>query len=285
MSMKRLLSGTTGIATVAFGTLFFIIPVALLSSVRPGALAIALAVLGCGFLLLSFSSLPRTDRARVAGKGILVTAIILAIVHISGLLEPLYRREGWLLLDVVTEVHPLQVAPGDTLNYKLSTTNTGARPAMARRFVVDGVPYRGMLIYGFLPTFDGDGFALVGTPTAQLLSEEDLQGAEGNVYTVVYANLQLPVLNSSNWDWSTTYTEGWDVIGVITSDGHTHSELAAGVTITLQYSVIVPPDHPAEKVRSASGSVSYRDPQWATHYIHERRFSFEETVTVSPTSN
>jgi len=96
----------------------------------------------------------------------------------------------------------------------------------------------------------------------------------------VYADLQLPELNPANWDWSTTYTEGWEVVGAITSDGHTHSNLDAGKILTLQYSVVVPPDHPVGKVRSARGSLSYRDPQWATHYIHELRFPFEETVTV-----
>jgi len=138
-----------------------------------------------------------------------------------------------------------------------------------------------MLIYGLLPRHDGDGFLITGAPTAQLTSEIEPQGAQESVCTVVYADLQLPELNSATWDWSTTYTEGWDVVGAITSDGHTHSELDPGATITLQYSVVVPSDHPAGKVRSARGSLSYRDPQWATHYIHELRFPFEETVTVT----
>jgi len=167
------------------------------------------------------------------GKGFLAAAAILAIVHVSGLLEPLFRREGWLILDMETEVYPLQVRPGDTLTYTLTTTNTGTRPAMARRFLVDGVPYKGMLIYGFLPTYEGDGFAITGTPTVNLISEAEPQGAGESDCTIVYADLQLPVLNSANWDWSTTYTEGWDVVGVITSDGHTDGELDAGTTLTL----------------------------------------------------
>lgn len=280
MGMKCLRSGMRGMATVIFASLFFVIPVALLASVRPWVLATVFATFGTAALLLSLSPLPRIGRARSAGKGFLTAAAILAIIHVSGLLEPLYRREGWLLLDMEAEVYPLQVRPGDTLTYTLSTTNTGARPALARRFLVDDVPYRGMLIYGLLPRHGGEGFAITGTPTINLISEAEPQSAGQSVCTVVYAALQLPELNPANWDWSTTYTEGWDVVGAITSDGYAHGELDAGATLTLEYSVVVPPDHPAGKVRSARGSLSYRDPQWATYYSHDLRFPFEETVTV-----
>ncbi len=278
--MKCLRSGTRGMATVIFASLFFVIPVALLASVRPWVLATVFATVGTAALLLSLSPLPRIGRARSAGKGFLTAAAILAIIHASGLLEPLYRREGWLLLDMEAEVYPLQVRPGDTLTYTLSTTNTGVRPALARRFLVDDVPYRGMLIYGLLPRHGGEGFAITGTPTINLISEAEPQSAGESVCTVVYAALQLPELNPANWDWSTTYTEGWDVVGAITSDGYARGELDAGATLTLEYSVVVPPDHPAGKVRSARGSLSYRDPQWATYYSHDLRFPFEETVTV-----
>jgi len=278
--MKNLQSGIQGIATVMFATLFFVIPVALLASIRPWVLAILFAVLGAGFLLLSLSSLPRIRTARTVGTGILVAAAILTIVHVTDLLEPLYRRDGWLLLGLTTDVYPLQVNPGDTLTYSLSTTTTDMRPALTRLFSVDDVPYKGILLYGFLPTYDGEGFTITGEPMANVTPWDESPSEQTTVYTVVYAKLQLPVLNSVNWDWSTTYTEGWDVVGVITSDGVTHSDLGAGEILSLQYSVIVPPEHPADKVRSARAGLSYRDPQWATHYIQELRFQFEDTVNV-----
>jgi hypothetical protein len=282
MSMKHLLSGFRGFAAAIFGALFFVIPVALLTSVRPWLVAIVFAGLGIAILLVSFSPLPRIRSIRTAGKGILAVAAILAVIHVSGALEPLYRRDGWLLLDLTTEVYPQQASPGETLTYKLSTTTTDIRPAMARRFIVDGVPYKGMLLYSFLPTHGGDGFALTGAPIANVVSTCSSPSEQETVYTVVYADLQLPVLNAANWDWSATYTEGWDVVGVITSNGQTHCDLGAGESLTLQYSVVVPPDHPEGKVRSARAGLSYRDPQWATHYIHELRFQFERTMIVAP---
>ena len=280
MRIRSLQSGVRGVATVLFGTLLFVIPVALLASIRPGLLAVICAILGVAFLFLSFSRLPRIASVRIIGTGALAVAAILAIIHVSGILEPLYRRDGWLLLGLTTEVSPLQVNPGDTLTYTLSTTTTDMRPAMARRFVVDDVPYRGMLLYCFLPVHDGDAFSIVGEPMAGVTVAEDSQNVLNTVYTVVYAKLQLPVLNAANWNWSTTYTEGWDVIGVITSDGQKHSDLGAGEILNLQYSVVVPLEHPDGKIRSARAGLSYRDPQWATYYIHELRFQFEDTVSV-----
>lgn len=279
--MRKLQSGIRGIATVIFGTLFFVIPVALLASIRPWLLAIIFTVLGVGFLFSSFFPVPRIRTARTVGMGILVAAGILAIIHVTDLLEPLYRRDGWLILGLATEVSPLQVNPGDTLTYSLSTTTDDMRPALARLFSVDDVPYKGMLLYGFLPTYDGDGFQLVGVPIANVIPWDGAQSAQETIYTVVYAKLELPVLNSANWDWSTTYTEGWDVVGVITSNGLEHSALGAGEILTLQYSVVVPLGHPEGKVGTARAGLSYRDPQWATHYIQELRFKFERTEVVA----
>ena len=279
--MNHLRSGIRGIATVIFATLIFVIPVALLTSVPPWLLAVVFTVLGAVFLLFSLFPLPRIRTARTLGMGILVAAAILGIIHVTDLLEPLYRRDGWLLLGLTTDVYPLQVSPGDTLTYSLSTTTADMRPALARLFSVDDVPYKGMLLYSFLPTYDGEGFPITGTPAADVTPWDEAQSEQRTVvYTVVYAQLQLPVLNPVNWDWSTTYTEGWDVVGVITSDGHAHSDLGAGEILTLQYSVIVPQDHPEGRIRSALAGLSYRDPQWATYYIQELRFSFEETVNV-----
>ena len=183
-------------------------------------------------------------------------------------------------MGLTTEVNPLQVNPGDTLTYSLSTTTDDMRPALARLFSVDDVPYKGMLLYSFLPTYDGDGFPLVGAPMANVIPWDGAQSAQQTIYTVVYAKLELPVLNSANWDWSTTYTEGWDVVGVITSNGLEHSALGAGEILTLQYSVVVPLGHPEGKVGIARAGLSYRDPQWATHCIQELRFQFEGTVNV-----
>jgi len=284
MKLPHRRPGVRRTTAATFVVLFLVIPIALMVSVQPWTLAVILSVLGVACLLGSLCTSPRIrGGARSAGKGLIAAAAILAIIHFSDLLEPFYRREGWLLLDMEADVYPLQVRPGDTLTYTLSTTNTGMRPALGRRFLVDDVPYRGMLIYGLLPKHGGDGFSISGAPTASLMSEVEPQGAQESFCTVVYADLQLPELNPANWDWSTTYTAGWEVVGAITSDGHTHSDLGAGEILTLQYSVVVPPDHPAGKVRSARGSLSYRDPQWATHYIHELRFPFEETVTVDST--
>ena len=281
MNLLRWLPNARRTAAATFVVLFLVIPVALMVSVRPWTVAVILSALGAACLLGSLCSTSRIRRVtRNAGMNLIAAAAILAIIHFSGLLQPFYTREGWLLLDLDIQVAPWQVSPGDTLTYTLSTTNTGMRPALGRRFLVDDVPYRGMLIYGLLPKHGGDGFSISGAPTASLMSEVEPQGAQESFCTVVYADLQLPELNPANWDWSTTYTEGWEVVGAITSDGHTHSNLDAGKILTLQYSVVVPPDHPVGKVRSARGSLSYRDPQWATHYIHELRFPFEETVTV-----
>jgi len=281
MNLPRRWPDARRTAATTFAVLFLVIPVALMVSVRPWILAVTSSSLGAACLLGSLCTPPRIrGGARSAGKGLIAAAAILAIIHFSGLLQPFYTREGWLLLDMETDVYPLQVRPGDTLIYTLSTTNIDTRPALARRFLVDDVPYRGVLIYGLLPKHGGNGFSITGAPTANVISEVEPQDAQESFCTVVYADLQLPELNPANWDWSTTYTEGWEVVGAITSDGHTHSNLDAGKILTLQYSVVVPPDHPVGKVRSARGSLSYRDPQWATHYIHELRFPFEETVTV-----
>lgn len=281
MRIAQLRSGMRGIATVMFAALFFIIPVALLASIPPGLLAVVFTVLGGIFLFLSLFPIPRIQTARTVGKGVLAAAAILAIIHFTGLLEPLYRRDGWLLLGLETEVTPLQVRPGDVLTYTLSTTTDDPRPAMARRFVVDDVPYRGMLLYSLLPTHDGAGFPIAGVPIVTLTPWDESQNDHKTVYSVVYAQLDLPVLNPANWDWSTTYTEGWDAIGVITSDGDTHSDLGSGEILTLQYSVVVPQEHPAGRIRTASAGLSYRDPQWATYYIHELRFQFERPEVIT----
>jgi hypothetical protein len=278
--MKRLLSGFRGIASVMFATLLFIIPVALLASVRPVLLAAISGGLGGLFLLGSLFPIPRIHTARVLGKGLLAAAVILAIIHVSGLLEPLYRRDGWLLLGMETDVYPLQVNPGDILTYTMATTSDDMRPAMARSYVVNDAPHKGMLLYSFLPTLNGIGFPITGSPVAEVIPWAESQNDQETIYTIVYAKLELPVLNSVNWSWSTTYTEGWDVIGVITSNGDTHTDLGAGENLSLQYSVIVPQDHPEGNIRSARAGLSYRDPMWSSYQIHELRFQFEGPVRV-----
>jgi len=137
-----------------------------------------------------------------------------------------------------------------------------------------------MLVYSFLPRLDGVGFPLHGEPIVSLEPWSEAEDDTDTVYTLVYAKLEMPVLNSVNWDWSTTYIEGWDAIGVITSTGESHSDLGPGETLALQYSVVVPLDHPAGNVRAARAGMSYRDPLWISYQIHELRFQFDGTVTV-----
>ena len=153
--MRRWWPEVRRISGVVFLLLFLAIPIALLASVRPWAFAAGLA--GLGVVVLIGSVYLRAGvrrRAQNAAKGLLTAAAILAIVHFSNLLEPFYRREGWLLLNLDAKVVPLQVSPGDTLTYTLSTTNTGKRAARGRQFVVNGVPYTGLLMYGVLPDLD-----------------------------------------------------------------------------------------------------------------------------------
>jgi len=272
-------AGRTAAAT--FVVLILVIPIALMVSVQPRTLAVTLSAIGAACLLGSLCASPRIrGGARSAGKGLITAAAILAIIHFSGLLEPFYRREGWLLLDLESEVVPLHVSPGDTLTYTLSTTNTGIRPARGRRFLVDDVPYTGVLMHGLLPALDGARFPISGPPTTSISSEAEPQGLRESVCAVVYANPGLPEPNPAYWDWSATYTPGWKIVAAITSDGCTNCDLGVGETLTLQYRVTVPPDHPSGEVHHVRGSLSYRDPQWGTYYIHDLRFPFEEIITV-----
>lgn len=284
--MRRWWPEVRRISGVVFLLLFLAIPIALLASVRPWAFAAGLA--GLGVVVLIGSVYLRAGvrrRAQNAAKGLLTAAAILAIVHFSNLLEPFYRREGWLLLNLDAKVVPLQVSPGDTLTYTLSTTNTGKRAARGRQFVVNGVPYTGLLMYGVLPDLDNTYFPIVGTATATVSSETEPQGLQERACTVVYANPHELGINPMYWSWSTTYAPGWKVVAVITSNGSTHRDLAVGETLELRYRVTIPPDHPEGPLHHKHASLSYRDPQWATYSVHDLWFPFNEVIAVLPATH
>lgn len=286
MNLRRLWPDIRRTSAVLFFLLFLAIPIALLASIQPWIFAVILAGLGTAAFIGSVAVSPQMRKGtRNAARGLLTAGVILGIVHFSGLLEPFFRREGWLLLDLEAKIVPLQVSPGDTLTYSLSTTNTGIRPARGRQFLVDGLPYTGVLMYGLLPDLDRAYFSISGAPTASVSSDAEPQGSQESVCTVVYANPHELGTNPMYWLWSTTYTPGWKVIAAITSDGSVHRDLAVGEALTLQYQVTVPLDHLEGQVHHQRGSLSYRDPQWATYAVHDLWFPFEDDVTVLPKAN
>jgi len=262
-------------ATAMFAITFLAIPIALLTSTPVWVAALIAAGLGLGSFTLSFTKMPRVGGARNLGKGFVCAALILGIVHFSGMLDGFYHRYGWLLLEMDRSVRPCQVSPGDRLTYHLETEHPGPRAALQRRFEVNGASWRGVLMYGRLPSLNGEGFLLDGTPVATLDS-----ATESPVFTVIYAELPVYEINPGYWEWSTTYQEGWEIVGVITSDGIQDRDLEPGERITLEYSVRIPEDHPECNVRNALASLSYRDPSWATYYVQDLRFRFEEAVWV-----
>ncbi len=279
-------SRSARIAATTFVVLFLVIPIALITRVPPWIVAVGLSIVGVACLLGAVFVPPRhRDSTRHAGMSLITATVILAIIHFSGLLEPLYRQDGWLLLDLNSEVRPLQVSAGGRLTYTLSTTNPGPRAALRRRFTVDGVPYDGFLMYGRLPDLEHVRFTIVDPPTVNLSSQDEPQNPGPAVCTVIYANPGLPELNPSSWNWTTAYVPGDEVVAVITSNGETHRDLDVGETLTLQYCVAVPQDHPAGTLYHVRTSLSYRDPQWATYITHDLRFPVEDTVVVVSPSN
>ena len=281
MSIVRRVLTARRAAAVTFAVIFLVIPIALLTSVRLEPLLFTVLALGVAALFGGLVGPQRTrGRFRNAARGLITAAVLLAILHYSGILEPRYRREGWLLLDLQIDVAPLRVSPGDTVTYTLSTTNTAERAALGRRFSVDGEGYTGLLLYGRLPDLGGDRFAIDGAPAAVLSSGLEPDRPLDGACTIVYANPGIPELNPTSWDWTATYAPGDEVVAVITSDGLTHRDLEAGETLTLQYRVVVPADHPGGEIHHVRASLSYRDPQWATYATHDLWFPFEETVIV-----
>ena len=286
MNLRRWWPDIRRTSAVVFFLLFLAIPVALLASVQPWVFAVILSGLGAVAFIGSAYASPQIRRGtRNAAKGLLTAAAILAIIHFSNVLEPFYRREGWLLLELDVRVAPLEVIAGDLLTYTLSTTNTGVRPARGRQFVVDGSPYTGVLAYGVLPDLDSAYFTIAGAPTASVSSETEELDAQQKMCTVVYANPRELDVNPMYWLWSTTYTPGWKVIAAITSNGRMNQDLAIGTTLELQYQVTVPLDHPEDRIHQRRASLSYRDPQWATYYVHDLWFPFDEIITVVPAPN
>jgi len=286
MNIRRWWPFVRRISTAVFFLLFLMIPVGLLASIEPWVFAVMSAASGVITLIASvfLSGRPRS-RAQNAAKALLTVAVILAIVHFSGLLKPFYMREGWLLLELDVQVAPVEVRAGDPLTYTLTTTNTGVRSARGRQFVVDGLPYTGVLVYGVLPDLEYTYLALAGTPTASVFTNNAEQDAQQKVCTVIYANPRELGANPMYWSWSTTYTPGWKAVAAITGDGSQPADLHTGETFTLRYQVIVPPEHPEGRLHHRRASLSYRDPQWATWAVHDLWFPFEEIVTVLPAAD
>ncbi len=269
-------------AAVAFAVTFLAVPVALLTGVRPGPLAAMLGALSAAVWVatLRFDARMRAG-ARDAVYGLLTAAAILGALHASQLLEPMYRREGWLELPLRVSIEPAVVAPGDKLTYTLSTVNDGVRPALGRRFLVDGNAVIGFVMYGVLPELHGIPFSVATSPHAERIAPDGEPAEAGSdLVSVVYADLELPELNPSSWDWSTRYTPGGEVVGVILGDRATAGSLDVGETLRLTYRVIVPQGHPEGVVDRTRGSLSYRDPQWSTYYVHDLRFRFDQPVVV-----
>ena len=281
MSFLRCILRARRAAAVTFGVLFLVLPVALLTSVRLEPLILTVIVLGGVSVVAGLVAPPSVrGRFRNAAKGLVTAAILLAILHFVGLLEPMYRREGWLVLDLDIEVEPLRVHPGDSITYTLTTTNGGLRAVLGRGFSVDGVSHLGLLMYGRLPDLDGVRFSLSEEPIALLDAADESGETLDFAHTIAYANPGIPELNPASWEWSTTYTPGDEVIGLITGDGTAHHDLGVGETLMLRYAVTVPTIHPAGEVHHVRASLSYRDPQWATYYTHDLWFPFEDTVLV-----
>ena len=89
------------ISAVVFFLLFLLIPVGLLASIEPCVFAVIAGACGAVSLLASpFLSARARSKSQNAAKALLTVAVILAIVHFSGLLRPFYTREGWLLLEL-----------------------------------------------------------------------------------------------------------------------------------------------------------------------------------------
>ena len=285
MSIVRWVLNARRVAAVTFAVLFLVVPVALLTSLRLVPLILSVLSVGIVATIGGFvGPVSIRPRSRDAAKGVVTAAILLGILHFTGLLEPMYRREGWLLLELDIEISPLRVQPGDPLTYTLSTTNTEPRAALSRYYAVDGVPYDGLLMYGRIPDLDTVRFSLVEPPTVTLTSNDDPGRPLECPCTVVYANPGIPELNPTSWDWSTTYTPGDEVVAVISGDATTYHDLESGETLTLRYTVVVPPDHPPGEVHHVRASLAYRDPQWATYYTHDLWFPFEDDVLVEVAS-
>ncbi len=153
---------------------------------------------------------------------------------------------------VTKSVDPSEVSPGDAITYTLTGENKGSASAAGRSYDVDGSTdnYTGVLIYDDLPIYEGSAFEKTGTP-----SGSHAGSSEG---TVIYANPSDSDTDPTGWNWSTSYSAGDKVIGYLTSDGSTHQDLQIDETITLEFSVEVPSDHPAGNVDNY-GFVNYED--------------------------
>ena len=156
------------------------------------------------------------------------------------------------VITVTKSASPSTVDPGETVNYTLTGENVGSQSALGRSYDVDGGAdnYTGVLIYDDLPVHADSPFVISGTPSGS--------HSAGSIGTVIYANPSDPNTDPTGWNWSTDYTSSDKVIGYVTSDGSTHQDLQIDETITLEFSVEVPSNHPAGSVDNY-GFVNYED--------------------------
>lgn len=158
------------------------------------------------------------------------------------------------VIQVTKSATPLTLDPGASVEYKIDGLNAGTQAANTVDFDVDGGTdnYTGVLVYDVIPTYSNTPFTITGTPSG---------GPSGG--TIVYANPTNPDSDPAQWDWSTSYTAGWKVVGYIT-DGALDVDASASLT----FSVVIPLNHPAGYVHNY-GWVHYadnQDPQ-GTHIV------------------
>ena len=153
---------------------------------------------------------------------------------------------------VIKSASPSEVEPGEPVEYSLEGENVGSQAAQGRSYNVDGGTdnYTGVLIYDVLPKLQGNHFELTGTPSGSYTG--------GTAGTVIYASPANLDSDPETWSWSTTYTSGDSIIGYITSDGTTNQDLEVDESISLNFSVTVPSDHPAGYVENY-GYLNYGD--------------------------
>ena len=154
---------------------------------------------------------------------------------------------------VTKSASPSEVEPGDTVDYSLEGENVGSQAAQGRSYDVNGSTdnYTGVLIYDVLPTYNDSSFEIDGTPSGS-------HSVSGSVGTVIYASPSDTDSDPTGWSWSTSYSSGDKVVGYVTSDGSTNQDLGVDETISLDFSVTVPSDHPAGYVENY-GYLNYGD--------------------------
>lgn len=150
------------------------------------------------------------------------------------------------VIQLTKSATPLRVDPGASVEYTIDGLNTGTQAANPVDFDVDGGTdnYSGVLVYDVIPTYSDTPFTLTGTPSGTPIGG-----------TIVYADPADPDSDPASWNWSTTYTAGWKVVGYVTS-----GQLDVDATASLTFSAVIPVNHPAGYVHNY-GYVKYADNQ------------------------